>query len=95
VKAIWLFALAVVMGLPVCACQRSESTAADADVPEVVPVVENIDTRSRPGRMFMYTDAHGKLVKTSSYADIPEDRRSTVVVLEQGLTSPSPKNPSD
>jgi len=67
------FVLAVVL-LVFAGCQQSEEES-----PKQVVV---LDKQSRPGRVFMYIDDQGNVVKTRKYDQIPLDKRSAVMVLE-------------
>jgi len=55
-------------------CQQSET--------ETTKPVVVLDKQSRPGRMFMYVDDHGNVIKTGKYDQIPADKRDAVIVLE-------------
>jgi hypothetical protein len=63
-------------GLLVWGCQQDET---EKKTPQQVMV---LDKQSRPGRMFMYIDDHGNVVKTRHYRKIPADKRDAVMVLE-------------
>lgn len=43
---------------------------------------QNLDRTARAGRVFMYLDDSGAVVKTSRYEDIPLDKRAAVMVIE-------------
>jgi hypothetical protein len=64
------------VGLLVWGCQQDES---EEKIPRQVMV---LDKQSRPGRVFMYIDDQGEVVRTRHYRKIPLDKRNTVVVLE-------------
>ena len=55
-------------------CQQSEE-----EPPKQVMV---LDKQSKPGRVFMYIDDGGNVVKTRKYNQIPAEKRNTVIVLE-------------
>jgi hypothetical protein len=60
--------------LAVAGCQKSEE--------EPSKQVTVLDKQSRHGRVFMYVDDEGNVVKTRKYDQIPLDKRKAVMVLE-------------
>ena len=68
----WFIVTAVL--LAVGGCQQSEEKS-----PKQVMV---LDKQSQPGRVFMYIDDQGRVVKTRKYDQIPLDKRKAVMVLE-------------
>ncbi|HOX46897.1 MAG TPA: hypothetical protein PK668_25090 [Myxococcota bacterium] len=59
-------------------CER----AADEGGTTVVDSGVELDTSSRPGRVFVYLGAGGEVVRTARYESIPAERRGMVMVLE-------------
>jgi hypothetical protein len=60
--------------LAVAGCQKSEE--------EPSKQVTVLEKQARPGRVFMYVDDDGNVVKTRKYDQIPLDKRKAVMVLE-------------
>lgn len=66
--------LAVGVYLPGCQQDESETSS-----PKQVMV---LDKQSGPGRVFMYIDDQGNVIKTRRYDKIPLEKRKAVMVLE-------------
>jgi len=77
---IWALGLCAVL----CACEEDETRALSTESGEQDDqrqVVE-IEKHSAPGRVFMYLDDTGNVVKTRDYNKIPVHKRKAVMIIE-------------
>lgn len=64
-----------------CGLGCDEEQAAEP-TPDVAVVDQTIDKTAEDGRLFMYLDDAGEVVKTSNYDEIPLTKRAAVMVVE-------------
>lgn len=71
-----------------CLCLAAPACDDEPDIAEKIAEGERprqvmrIDKQAKTGRMFMYLDEQGNVVKTADYGQIPERFRSAVVVVD-------------
>ncbi len=76
-----VIAACLAVGLLACACE--EEAPKDEVPPSVAQVTAtSLDKRARPGRVFMYLDDAGNVVRTQNYEEIPAAKRAAVMIVE-------------
>jgi len=77
---IWILGLFAML----CSCEEDETRAlsAEGSGQDDQRQVVKIDKHSAPGRVFMYLDDAGNVVRTSDYSQIPPLKQEAVMVIE-------------
>jgi hypothetical protein len=72
--------LVVILLVSLAGCSKQEDDKTSGTDP--TKQVMLIDKQAKAGRVFMYVDDSGEVVKTDKYEEIPPSKRSAVMVIE-------------